>query len=174
MYANSSKLLGGAVVVAAAVVTLSALFMIQFGLPLAFAANQIAPNVILTVNVPTVCEVSLSPTTLNFGTVIPSQNTIYTNQNVIDTNNGNGDATIWVYGGNWIGANTALTFGVGNTVWAASNTAYGSGTALTQISATTSVSTNPGSPGTVWWGLGIPAGQTANVYSQTIIITNVC
>ncbi len=174
MYANSSKLLGGAIVATAAIVTFSILFMVQFGLPLAFAANQIAPNVILTVNVPTVCEVSLSPTTLNFGTVIPSQNTIYTNQNVIDTNNGNGGATIWVYGGNWIGANTALTFGVANTTWATSNTAYGSGHALTQISTSTGVSATPQAPGTVWWGLGIPAGQTANVYSQNIIITNVC
>ena len=176
MYANGSKFLGAVVVSMVALVMFSVLFVLQFGIPLSFAANQIAPNVILSVTVNSVCEISLNTQAVSFGNVIASQNTLTTSQNVLDTNNGNGGTFIWVDGGNWIGPNgIAPSFGVTNTVYSASSAnSFGASVALTQIPANSNIFIGIATSNSVWFGLGIPAGQAANVYTQNIIITNVC
>lgn len=172
MSANKQNLLSAAAFIATSAIFFSVLFVFQFEMPLAFAANQIAPNVILTVTVNTVCEISLNTQTINFGVITASQNTLTTSQNVLDSNGGNVGAYAWVYGGNWIGG--ASSFGVMNTTWASSNTAYRPAAPLTDVSANTVILISAAGNANVWFGLGVPSGQAANTYTQNIIITNVC
>ena len=157
----------------AALAVAATLLALQAFVPAAYA-NSVAPNVIFTVNVESVCEISLSKS-ISFGTILAGSNSVTTSQNVLDTNNGNGGAFVAVNGGNWIGANALNVFGVSNTVWsAASAVGYGSANALTTVAANTDIAVAAGSSTNVWFGLGIPAGQAADVYSQNIIITNLC
>ncbi len=177
MFAKNTKLLGAALVAAAALSIFAALFMLQFGVNLAYATNQIAPNVILTEVVQSTCQITLSVSALTFGNVIAWTNTVTTTNAVTDTNNGNAGTFMGVYGSNWIGPNgIAPNFGVKNTTWSgASTTGYGSANALTLISANTNLAAGAsGGTATIYFGLGIPQGQSANTYTQNIIITNVC
>lgn len=177
MYANKSKLLGVAFAAAIAATVFGVLFALQLGVNLAFASNnQIAPNEILTEVVASTCQISLSPSAFTFANVVASGNTVTTPNSVLDTNNGNAQTYLWVYGSNWIGPNGILpTFGVGSTVFSsAASTGYGSATALTLISQNTAILDAAASSANVFFGLGIPTGQAANTYTQNIIITNVC
>ena len=149
-------------------------FLLQLPVQTAYAVNSMAPNVILTLNVPSVCEISLTGS-LSFGTVIAGSNTLTTSQNVLDINNGNQDASIAVSGGNWIGTNVLNAFGVSNTIWSAgSGVAFGAANVLTAIPTNTGIAIGAGSGSDVWFGLGIPEGQVADSYTQNIIITNLC
>ncbi len=149
-------------------------FLLQLTVQTTYAANSIAPNVIFTLNVPSVCEISLTGS-ISFGTVLAGSNTLTTSQNVLDINNGNQGASIAVSGSNWIGTNALNTFGVSNTVWSAgSGVAFGAANVLTTIPANTGIAIDAGSRSNVWFGLGIPEGQVADSYTQNIIITNLC
>ena len=164
---------GMTITVATAIMILSSLFFMSYIVPVAYA-NAVAPNVIATANVPLSCAISLNRTSLGFGLVDPSTNSIYLYNAISDTNGGNEGTTIYIYGGNWIGANTALTFGVGNTQWAGANQLYGTGNALTTSITTTNIAVAAATSAGVWFGVAVPTGQTANVYSQSVVITNVC
>ncbi len=138
-----------------------------------------APNTVISayVNVTGYCAVSLGTNAINFGTITPGSNSVYTSNVITDTNTGgNKDASIWVYGGNWIAGGN--NFYVANTAWASSNVVYGTGTALTLIGANTGILA--GAQGTsyntnsVYWGLAVPGGQPVGSYTQNIIIINTC
>ncbi len=164
---------GVAIVIAAAAIALSSFFILPDIVPIAYA-NAVAPNVIATANVALSCAISLNRTALGFGLVDPSTNSIYLYNAILDTNGGNEGTTIYIYGGNWIGANTALTFAVGNTQWAGANQVYGTGNVLTTSITTTNIAVSAATSAGLWFGVAVPSGQAANVYSQNVVITNVC
>ncbi len=162
------------VLAAFALAAVSSIFMLQYAVVPAYANNSVAPNVILSLTVPASCEISLVQS-ISFGVVLAGSNTVTTSQNVLDLNNGNGGAFVAVSGGNWMGANALDTFGVSNTVWSSSNSVlFKSANALTLIPANTNIAVGAASGATIWFGLGIPPGQTADTYTQNILVTNLC
>ena len=155
-----------------------ALFVAFSGLATAYTASN---TVTASANVQGVCYISLSSNTINFGNRAPNAN-VPTNMLITDYDNGgNVAANILVDGTNWIYSNTTI-FGVSNTLWSpASQTTY-TGTALTlsptltdtgivvpQPTPSTSTTSN-----NIYFGLAIPAGTGAGIYTQTITIENSC
>ncbi|MEM3460248.1 MAG: hypothetical protein QXO24_03420 [Candidatus Micrarchaeaceae archaeon] len=139
---------------------------------LASATNSVAANATFSANVQGVCYISLAPTSISFGSLYANTNSIYTSQNVVDTNGGNVNAQILVYGGNWIGPSQ---FGLSNTTWASSNNvAYASGRPLTASPTPTGIYIAPQASNSIYFGLGVPGGVAAGSYSQNIIIQNSC
>ena len=137
----------------------------------------------VTANVQSTCYISLSPTLINFGTIASGANTGTTWNGIIDTDaNGNAQATINVYGSNWIySSNTAITFYVSNTMWSASNTvSYSSGNGLTLSPVSTGIiipaptQSQPSTSNTIYFGVGVPGGAPVGAYTQNIIIENSC
>jgi len=137
----------------------------------------------VTVNVLPTCYISLSPTSINFGTLATGTNTGNSWNGIVDTDNGgNVQATIYVYGGNWIfSSNTAISFYVANTVWSGTNTvSYSSGTPLTLTPVSTGIivpaptQSNPSTSNTVYFGVAVPGGAPVGAYTQNIVIANQC
>ncbi|MGC9011245.1 MAG: hypothetical protein ACP5JN_03875, partial [Candidatus Micrarchaeia archaeon] len=137
----------------------------------------------VTANVQSTCYISLSPTLINFGTIASGANTGTTWNGIVDTDpNGNAQATIYVYGSNWIySSNTAISFYVSNTMWSASSTiSYSSGTGLTLSPVSTGIiipaptQAQPSTSNTIYFGVGVPGGAPAGAYTQNIIIENSC
>ena len=143
-------------------------------------ANAIATNTVATANVQTACFISLNTGTIDFGTLSPNGNVPTANQ-IIDTDQGgNIAANILVEGGNWIsGSNNFLPE---NTLWNPTTSASYVGNALSaiptvtdthiQIAAGTISSPNPAA--SIYFGVGVPAGQVAGAYTQNIILENLC
>jgi hypothetical protein len=134
----------------------------------------------LTANVQGFCSISLSSTSINFGSIAASAN-VPTNNLITDTDSGgNVQASVLVEGTDWTG--TAGTFGVSNTLYSSSSQSTYTGNALTNtlitgitgitIAAPTQSSPSTNSP--IYFGLGVPAGAPAGAYSQTITIENSC
>ena len=160
-------------IIAIAAVTISALFAFQ-GVVLDTYANSLTSNVNANVVVGSACEISLSPAAISFGTLNPGTDT-NTNVVVTDTNNGNLNSYMWVYGGNWLlGSN--FGFGVSNTLWDASSQTGYLGAALSTTPANTAelVGFGPSNSNSIYFGLGIPNGQGAGTYNQIITLLNVC
>jgi len=138
----------------------------------------------VTVNVLPTCYISLSATSINFGTMPSGTNTGTTWNGILDSDpGGNSQATIQVAGGNWIySSNTAISFYVANTVWSSTNTvSYSGGTPLTlppAVSANIIVpaptQSTPTTSNTIYFGLGVPGGTKVGAYTQNIIIENQC
>ena len=171
MDGTEAHLKGIAGVIAIVAVTIAALSAFQGTVPDAYAANT-GGNVVASVNVPSVCEISLSPNAISFGTLNPGTS-VPTNAEVIDTNHGNLQALIYVYGGNWMNGGS-FGFGVSNTVWAnLPNTPYGSATPLT-LAASSTVNYVGSVPAAEYFGLAVPNGQAAATYNQLITLENVC
>ncbi len=151
------------------------------------SGNIQTANVVANVVVQGVCYISLSPSSISFGTLTPTA-TYNTNQIVTDTDNGgNVAANILLEGtggsgatlGDWLGPGSNV-IPVGNTLYSASSQPSYSGAALSNaltnsnivIAApnviTTSTSAN------VFFGLGVPAGTAGGTYTQNILIENSC
>ncbi|MEM0086889.1 MAG: hypothetical protein QXT36_01305 [Candidatus Micrarchaeaceae archaeon] len=136
--------------------------------------------VVASANVQSVCYISLSPNTINFGSIYANAN-VPTNNLITDSNpGGNVQATLLVDGGNWIqSVNSLIQFGVGNTLWDAANQITYTGNALTATLSNTgiiipaSTYTTTGS-NSIYFGLGVPGGTPAGSYTQTITIENSC
>ena len=147
---------------------------------LEFNAISTSNSVTITANVVGTCYISLSPNSIDFGTLSPDAN-VPTNFGVNDIDNGgNVAASLLVYGGNWIGP-TPATFGVSNTTWdATQGTSFSAATRLTGTPATTGISipapttSNTVTSNSIYFGLGIPPATTAGTYQQTITIENSC
>lgn len=116
------------------------------------------------------CTISVTPNTIDFGTLYPNQ-AIPTDETVTDTNSGNTQASILVYGGNWIGP---TSFGVSNTIWAATSNAAFPANRLSTTATNTLISVPASSSNDIYFGLGIPDGAPDGHYSQTITIENSC
>jgi hypothetical protein len=141
-------------------------------------------------NVQLSCTIALAPNAIIFGGAagVPSgSGTGGTVNAIADTNSGDAAATIFVQSlgyagsgntiaGNWISGSNSFT--VGSTVWAATNGA--AGTALTNALVTTAIINNaPATIGgsntvNVYFGINVPGGVPAGVYTQTINIQNSC
>ena len=131
-------------------------------------------DITATVTVPSVCTVSLNTSTISFSSVSPGTDTGSTNQVVNVTNSGNAQATnVTIKGTAWSdgGSNTMP---VGQTEWGTSGFAYGSGTALTTSDAVVTNNLGAGSSVLIYFGVGVPSGQAAATYTQTITVTMNC
>ena len=118
------------------------------------------------------CQISLSPSALNFGLISPGTSSLTANQ-IVDTNSGSASAYMYVYGGNWISG--TQSFGVSNTSWSSSSgIAYAGASKLGPAAANTLIGVASSSSNSVYFGLNIPAAQPADTYNQIITIENSC
>ncbi|MDE1828005.1 MAG: hypothetical protein KGH65_02495 [Candidatus Micrarchaeota archaeon] len=143
---------------------------------LSFSANSGSTNVVATVNVQTTCVLAVSNTAVNFLTVNPGASTGVVNA-VADTNNGNVGAYIWISGSNWIGANIAINFFVTNTIYSNALSSEGAGFLFNSVglaTGNTGILVSTAGTNNLFFGVNIPVGQTANAYTQNIVINNVC
>ena len=137
-----------------------------------FGGTQ-SSSVTASVNVPLYCGISVSPTSISFGSVSPGSS-VPTNVLVTDTNAaGNTQANVLIDGGNWISGSNS--FGASNTLWDTSSQATYAGTplTLTPVSTGETLAASAGS-NTLYFGLAVPSSQAAGVYTQTITIENSC
>jgi PGF-pre-PGF domain-containing protein len=118
------------------------------------------------------CTISLSTNSINFGNLNPGVS-IATNNGITDTNTGNVNAYMLVYGGNWIAGSTH--FGVSNTTWSmTSNTQFSSANMLSATAANTAILVPATSSNSIYFGLDIPGGTPTGAYTETITIENSC
>lgn len=119
------------------------------------------------------CSFTVSNTAINFGSMNPGANTITTANDITVTDTGNIGSNILTSGNSWtFGSNS---FGVQNTVWSASSsTTYGAATPLTGSSVDTHIVVANSASNSIYYGLGIPAGQAPGTYSQTIDVISSC
>ena len=117
------------------------------------------------------CDISLSPTALAFGSTNPGSY-LPTNAGVVDTNSGGSNAYMYVYGGNWISG--SHSFGVSNTLWSAITQASYTGTQLSATSSNTAMLVPSSGSNTIYFGVAVPASQPSGSYTQNIIIENSC
>lgn len=139
-------------------------------------ATDSASNTIIATNANIVvvagCFTSLSPSTINFGSINPAT-TLAPANTVTDTNSGGAGAYIYVFGGNWVIAGTQTNgFGVSNTVWATSGIAPT--TPLSATAANTGLLIPAGGSNTVYFGLKIPSAISANSYNSVITVDSSC
>ncbi|MGC8688036.1 MAG: hypothetical protein ACP5RQ_01395 [Candidatus Micrarchaeia archaeon] len=158
-----------------AAIALSSVFLFE-PLVTATATNTVTASA----NVVGTCYISLSSNTINFGNILPNAN-VPTNMLITDYDNGgNVAANILISGTNW--TYSSYSFGVSNTLWSASMQSTYTGTALTLTPTLTSTGiviptptqTSTTTSNNIYFGLAIPAGTPAGVYTQTITIENSC
>ena len=120
------------------------------------------------------CTFTVSNTAINFGSMNPGTTTATTANGVVTvTDTGNIGSNILTSGNSWV--YNSNSFGVQNTVWSgSSSTAYASATPLTITSTDTGIVVTTTAPNTIYYGLGIPAGQAPGTYSQTIDVISSC
>ncbi len=137
--------------------------------------EQGTSNAITFTSLSAACTINLPSNQINFGTgFYPATSTSPLNS-ITDNNLGSAAAYIYLSAGNWIGPTE--NFYAPNTLWGAS---------IGQISGTVPFYNAPGSPtntallvpGTsgnfVYFGLNVPIAQPSELYTQNLIITNVC
>ena len=138
---------------------------------LVMAGGNSSP-VTASVTINNYCAFTVGNTAINFGALNPGSNTIYSSNVITVTDSGNLGSNILTSGNSWTFASN--TFGVTNTVWSSANVLYGSGTALTGTSADTAIVVTTSATNSIYFGLGVPAGQAPGTYSQTIEIISSC
>ncbi len=138
----------------------------------ALSANQ-SNSVNANVVVASSCQVSLSPTAIAFNALDPGASD-NTNVVVTDTNTGNLQDWIWLYGGNWL-LGASFGFSGTNTDWANTIQSSFTGTPLSNtIAINTLIGQAAGNANDVYFGVTIPNGQAAGTYNQVITFLNVC
>jgi hypothetical protein len=147
-----------------------------------FVARAYPPNGVMPTNISTTaapvpppsntCTISLSPSGFAFGSLNPGTS-IATTNSVTDTNSGNTNAYMYVYGSSWSGPGS---FDVSNTSWSGSSgIAYGSANHLSSVPSNTLLLVPSGSGSNkIYWGLRVAPGAPTGTYSQTITIENSC
>ena len=119
------------------------------------------------------CSFTVSNSAINFGSMNPGANTVTTANAITVTDTGNIGSNILTSGSSWVF--NSNTFGVTNTVWStSSSTAYASANLLTGSTVDTKMIVTTATPNTIYYGLGIPAGQAPGTYSQTIDVISSC
>lgn len=157
---------------ASAAVVMAVLFgFAMFGVVPFTSAGTYNGNVAATVNVPAICSITLTPNTIDFGSIAPQGNVPTSNQ-ITDDNTGDIIANTLIDGTAWSGA--PGSFGVSNTLWDSSTQATYNGIALSNTLTLTSVDVGAYSSNSFYFGLGIPGTVLAGTYSQTITIENSC
>jgi hypothetical protein len=154
-----------AALLAAPVFSIFALSTVVFA---AVTANELA-----TVNVPGVCFIGVSPTSVGFGSLQINSNAP-ANTQITDTDAyGNVNANILLYGSNWIGPGTA-NFLVSNTIWSETPQSSYTGTPLALAIQDTGVIVPGGGSNSVYFGLAIPPSTPGGSYTQNIVFENSC
>lgn len=124
-----------------------------------------------TVNVPIVCAIDVSSTSLDFGQLGPTETSADKTTTVSQPQNGNSpDIGAKISGSGWIGAIPPHVMDVGQTHWSTSTITDFGGTPLTG----SGVSIGPIGPSgsqVVHLMLRIPGEQLADTYTQTITFT---
>ena len=141
---------------------------------LLFAGVGGTDAVTASVTINNYCTFTVSNTAINFGSMNPGTTTATTANGVVTvTDTGNVGSNILTSGTTWtFGSNT---FGVQNTVWSpSSTTAYASANVLTGSAVNTNIIVTTTATNTIYYGLGIPAGQAPGTYSQTIDVISTC
>ena len=119
------------------------------------------------------CTISLSTNSIDFGNINPNAD-MPTSNEIIDSNGGSAGGYMYAYGGNWIGTSSSNTFYVANTLWNPSTSGSLIGNQLLPVSSNTEIYLPPSSSNNIYFGVGVPPGQTADSYSQNITILNEC
>ncbi len=119
------------------------------------------------------CTISLSTNSIDFGNIDPNVD-MPTSNAITDSNSGSAGSYMYAYGGNWIGTSSSNTFYVANTLWNPSSSAQLIGNQLLLTSSDTEIYVPPSSSNNIYFGVGVPPGQTADSYSQNITILNEC
>ncbi len=118
------------------------------------------------------CTIYLNSNVINFGNLNPNSD-IPTSNSITDTNSGNTNAYLYLYGGNWVQGSES--FGVSNTIYAdASGVAYSAASKLTSTATNSMIQIAASSSNTIYFGLNIPPATPSSAYGQTITIENVC
>jgi hypothetical protein len=135
--------------------------------------NGIMPSSVFgsPTSIQSTCSVSISPATINFGSLNPGSS-FDTNQVVTDYNNGTVSANMLVYAGNWI--NGAVNFGLSKTLWNPTSLSSYTGNAMTTAPTLANIIIPASGSNSIYFGLSVPPGQSAGSYSQTITIENEC
>jgi len=177
---NTSGKLALSISVSAAAVAITIISLLSGLFGVAYAATSVGTvggNVVVSA----VCTISLTNTIIAFGGssgVAPG--TASSANQVLDTNDGNTQAWVWAYGGNWIGPSPQDNgnFFVTNTLYGE----FGSSTpanALTLTSANTAIflpapSINAPTSNGIYFSVNVPVGVAAGTFQQAITITNTC
>ena len=140
-----------------------------------YPPNGIMPYLIqgnvFPVSLQSTCTISLNQNSINFGSLNPNSN-IPTSNNIVDTNTGNSNAYMYVFGGNWIGP---TQFGVSNTTWAVTNNIpFSTASKLTSTLSNTLISIPSTGSNSIYFGLRVPGGTASGTYQQTITFENSC
>lgn len=168
------------VAIAAVLILFTVLFGTLFSIGLSYASSA-AVNIVANVQVTGACTLSLSNSVINIGSLNPGTSLAPQNA-VTDTNGGNSNSYLWLYGSNWIliGAVTP-NFYVTNTIFSNAIGSSGEGAgylfnALTIASANSGmlVGITPADTNTLFFSVNVPAGQPAASYSSNIAIFNNC
>ncbi len=141
-------------------------------------------SITATLTVPGQCFIQLSNTAIAFGNINPGSNTPYTSNLVVDNGlDNNVPSNILVEGSSWISGSG--NFFVSNTVWATTNVAYTQTPSSTenplQLYPGNLINTNieipyppTSSSNNIYFGVAVPPGQPAGVYTQNILLENSC
>jgi hypothetical protein len=137
----------------------------------------------VSVNVLKVCFINISSTSINFGGIKSGTNTGTNWYGITDTDyGGNVQSIINVEDTNWVlSSNNAVSFSGNYTLYSSTNTgSYTSGTSISSTLTSTGIivpaptQTTPSTSNTIYFGVGVPGGSHAGVYTQNIIIANQC
>ena len=146
-------------------------------------ATAITTNTVATANVQSACFISLNTASIDFGSLDPNANVPTANQ-IIDTNQGGNVASnILVEGGNWISGSN--NFYVANTLWNPTSASAGTGNALalytglsslvdTLIQVAAPTLSTPTTSSNIYFGMEIPGGTPAGIYTQNIVYGYSC
>ena len=140
----------------------------------AYPPNGVMPSALLGSIIPiqSTCTISLGQGTIDFG-VFGSGSSIGTVNSITDTNSGNTNANVLVYGSGW--SSGSSSFGVSNTVWSGTvNSPYGSSTRLSSSPVSTGIQVSASGNNNIYFGIGVPGGAPEGSYTQTITIENSC
>jgi len=169
MKANKA-MAGISVIASATLLAVLGFVLLQGGVVLAGASSNTITG---TVNVPTTCALDISDSAINFGSVLPGSSAPTTNSIALSDSIGNAGANAMVYGIDWSGSPSG-TMGVSNTLWA-KTPGPPSGTPLSNVIVDTGIIVGTGaSSNNIYFGLNIPAGQSAAIYTQTITLEVSC
>ena len=141
----------------------------------AYPPNGVMPSISFTKAVQAnICTITLGTSAINFGTINAGSN-IATSNAITDTNSGNANAYMFVYGGNWINWIGPAQFGVSNTTWSkSSGTTFATANKLLSTPFNTTLVVPASGSNTIYFGIGVPGGAPSGAYSQTITIENSC
>ena len=164
----------------AAIITAVFLFASGSILP---GATSVSTNVVASATVNSICLMSISNTAINFGYVTPTVSIATSNIVAVIDNGGNAPANVLVAGGNWISGSN--NFYVANTLWNPTSASAGTGNALalytglsslvdTLIQVAAPTLSTPTTSSNIYFGMEIPGGTPAGIYTQNIVYGYSC